>query len=91
MTCWATFGEEITTVDISPSWRCITGPCLLAKSLRQRWGRVPENRCKFPMRGNFDGPGGSFDLWLIKAFEFLPYLSNVHENAKEEEKGGRER
>ncbi|CAI0455241.1 unnamed protein product, partial [Linum tenue] len=56
----ASSGEETTTVEVSPSWSCIRGPCSTASSISRRWGKVgPIRLCRFPSMGSFLGPGGS--------------------------------
>jgi len=34
-------GEDTTRIEISPSWRCMRGPYLRARSRRARYGSEP--------------------------------------------------
>ncbi|KAI9186633.1 hypothetical protein LWI28_019244 [Acer negundo] len=53
------------------------GPYVLANSFNLQWGRLPESRCKFPIRGNFDGPRGRFKVFTLVPELFRPIFSNV--------------
>jgi hypothetical protein len=64
-------GDDTTIVETSPSCMCMRGPCFLARSRRTWCGTSDDlaKLCKFPIRGNFHGPGGNFStLALLHAF-----------------------
>ena len=79
----AYFGEEIMTVEISPSWRCIKGPYILAKSVNFQCGVDVTSRCTFPIIGRFHGPGGMFRDGLV----FISFLPSFSTTIMERKKG----
>ena len=70
-------GDDTMRVETSPNFRCIKGPYILAKSLRPWCGKEPPSWCKFPMIGNFHGPGGSFRELLC---DFLNNFRDTNTN-----------
>lgn len=81
------------TVEISPSCRCIRGPCFLAKSLMVLWGRGLETSwCKFPITGSFRGPGIGFELLdFDDFFKLLNIMKRTRRIVKRTWKEGRGR
>jgi len=53
--------EEATTTGTVPSLRYMRGPYFWESLCRERCGSSP-NRWRFPIKGRFAGPGGSFCL-----------------------------
>lgn len=57
----------------SPREMCIMGPYTVANTCRRWCGGVDFDAswCKFPMMGNFGGPGGKFSFLLCDFNEFM--------------------
>ena len=79
-------GEETMMLDISPSFRCIRGPYLVAKFLKERWGIEPKIWCKFPMRGSFHGPGGKLVVLEFLDFDLFTVSNNNTKGKRERKK-----
>lgn len=60
-----------------PSFRYMSAPCLVDKSLRAMCGRQPNRRCMFPINGSFHGPGGRGSGRFLFSFDDFFSLSST--------------
>ena len=68
-------------LEHSPSCKCIRGPYLFAKFLKEWWRIEPTSWCRFPISGNFHGPGGRFGT-EYSVLKFFRILANMNKKIK---------
>ena len=87
ITSLAYSGDETIRVGTWPMFRCINGPCLVAKSLSFWWISEPKSWCTFPKMGSFHGPGGSLDDEFVV---FVSIFISINRKISKEKRIGME-